>query len=87
MILLMTPAPYHRLAEGGEDTEHFERVAEKLVLAALLPLALGVAGDVFIVVEIVLGAAAGIAVALACAAGMAALWFGLPLLAARRNAG
>jgi hypothetical protein len=24
MILLMTPAPYHRLAEDGENTTHFE---------------------------------------------------------------
>lgn len=31
----MTPAPYGRLAEGGEDTERFEHVAERLVLAAL----------------------------------------------------
>ena len=26
LVLLMTPAPYHRLVGGGEDTEHFERV-------------------------------------------------------------
>jgi hypothetical protein len=87
MVLLMTPAPYHRLAEDGEDTERFERIAERLVLASLPPLALGVAGDVFVVTEIVLGTAAGIAVALACAIGMAALWFGVPLLAARHDPG
>jgi len=87
MVLLMTPAPYHRLAEGGEDTEQFERVVERLVLASLLPLALGVAGDVFVVTDVVLGAAAGIAIAAACAIGMAALWFGVPLLAARRGPG
>lgn len=87
MVLLMTPASYHRLAEDGEDTERFERVAERLVLAALPPLALGVAGDVFVVTQIVLGATAGAVVALACAAGMAALWFGVPLLAARRGPG
>ena len=87
MVLLMMPAPYHRLAEDGEDTERFERVAERLILASRPPLALGVAGDVFVVTEVVLGTAAGIAVAFACAAGMAALWFGVPLLAARRGRG
>jgi len=87
MVLLMTPAPYHRLAEGGENTEHFERVTERLVLAALAPLALGVAGGVFVVTDVVLGTWAGIAIAFACAAGMASLWFGMPLLAARRNPG
>ncbi len=85
MVLLMMLAPYHRLAEDGEDTERFERVAERLVLASLAPLALSVAGDVFVVTEVVLGTAAGAAVALACAAGMVALWLGVPLLAARRT--
>jgi len=85
MVLLMTPAPYHRLAEGGESTEHFERVASRLVLAALSPLALGVAGDAFVVTEVALGNVAGIALAFACAAGMVGLWFGVPLLAARRD--
>lgn len=87
MVLLMTPAPYHRLVEGGENTEHFEHVTERLVLAALAPLALGVAGDVFVVADVVLGGWAATAAALACAAGTAALWFGLPLLAAQRNPG
>ena len=37
MILLITPACYHRLAEDGEDTEHFDRVGTAFVLAALPP--------------------------------------------------
>lgn len=85
MVLLMTPAPYHRLAEGGEHTKHFERVTERLVLAALVPLALGVAGDVFVVTSVVLGSWAGATIALSCACGMAALWFGLPLMARRHQ--
>ena len=85
MVLLMALAPYHQLAEDGENTERFERVAERLVLAALAPLALSIAGDVFVVTEVVLGTLAGAAVAVACAAGMAALWFGVPLLVARRG--
>lgn len=84
MVLLMTPPPYHRFAEGGEHTEHFARVTERLVLAALVPLALGVAGDVFVVASVVLGSWAGAAAALSCAVGMAALWFGIPLLARQR---
>ena len=85
MVLLMALAPYHQLAEDGGNTERFERVAERLVLAALAPLALGVAGDVFVVTEVVLGTLAGAALALACAAGMMAAWFGVPMLAARRS--
>lgn len=85
MVLLMALAPYHQLAENGGNTERFERVAERLMLAALVPLALGIAGDVFVVTEVVLGTWAGAALALICAAGMAAFWFGVPLLAARRS--
>jgi Family of unknown function (DUF6328) len=89
MILLMAPAPYHRLAERGEDTEHFERVGVRLVLASLPPFALAVAGDAFVVATMVSGRAGGLAltVALGCALAMAALWLGVPMLAARRKLG
>lgn len=50
-ILLMTPAAYHRLVEDGEETEHFHRVASRLVLVALVPLAGGISGEVFVVVR------------------------------------
>lgn len=85
MVLLMTPAPYHRLAERGEDTEHFGRVGVWLVLASLPPLALGIAGDAYVVTAAITGRAGGLAVAigLACALGMVALWFGVPLAARR----
>jgi hypothetical protein len=44
-ILLMTPAARHRLAEGGEDTEAFHRFASRLLLTAMVPLALGIAAE------------------------------------------
>src|SRR5260370_27154527 len=44
-ILLMTPAARHRLVEGGEDTEAFHRFASRLLLAAMVPLALGIAAE------------------------------------------
>jgi hypothetical protein len=48
-LLLMTPAAFHRLAEHGEETPRFYRVAHLMVLLSLPPLALGVCGDFFIV--------------------------------------
>ena len=38
-ILLIAPAQYHRIAEGGEDTEHFHKVASRFLLGALVFLA------------------------------------------------
>lgn len=82
MILLMTPAPYHRLAEHGENTERVERVVARLILGALPPLALGIAGDVYVVITLVSHQAALAAgIAAACAFLMAAIWFGVPLAA------
>jgi len=50
-ILLIAPAQYHRIAEGGEDTEHFHKVASRFLLGALVFLAPGMAGDLLIVLR------------------------------------
>ena len=49
MVLLMAPAAFHRIVEEGEVTERFHRCASRLLLAALVPLALGVSGALFVV--------------------------------------
>lgn len=51
IIFLMTPAAYHRLVEKGEATEHFHRFASRMLIAAMIPLALGIAGDLFVVMR------------------------------------
>jgi hypothetical protein len=53
-VFLMTPAAYHRIVEEGEETEHFHRFASLMLTAALVPLALGTCGDVFVVTRKVL---------------------------------
>jgi len=50
-ILLMTPAAYHRIVENGEDTERFYRFARKVVLWSMLPLAISVAGNFYVVLQ------------------------------------
>ncbi len=51
IVLLITPAAYHRIVEEGEETEHFHALASRLLIAAMIPLALGVTGDFFVVVN------------------------------------
>lgn len=51
IVLLMTPAAYHRIVERGEETEHFHRFASRMLLAAMVPLALGLTGDFYVVVR------------------------------------
>lgn len=80
-IFLITPAAWHRLVERGEETERFHRFASAMVLAALVPLALGMCGDFYLVAERITGSTTAAAI---LAGGLAlvffALWFGLGLL-------
>jgi hypothetical protein len=82
----MTPAAYHRVVEQGEETEHFHKVASRLLLAATMPLALGLTGDCFVVVRKVLNSipaalvAAGLNLLLCLG-----LWFGFSLVQRARQ--
>jgi hypothetical protein len=80
IVLLMTPAAYHRLVERGEETEHFHRFASKILVAALVPLALALAGDVYVVVQKVSDSQlVSVVSALVVLAVFWELWFGLTL--------
>lgn len=72
-VLLMTPAAYHRLVERGEETEHFYRLASGMVLAAMVPLPLGLCGDLFVVVRKV---STSDSLSLIAAAAMLAVFYG-----------
>jgi hypothetical protein len=48
VLLLMMPAAYHRIVDGGEDTPDFDRFASRVVLGALVPLSLGLGGEVYV---------------------------------------
>ncbi|HEX8089506.1 MAG TPA: DUF6328 family protein, partial [Blastocatellia bacterium] len=74
IVLLMTPAAYHRLVEQGEETERFHRFSGRLLLASMVPLALGMCGDLFVVIRKV---SESIAFALSCALAMALFFYGL----------
>jgi len=74
IILLMTPAAYHRIVERGEETEHFHRFASKTLLAAMAPLATAICSDFFVVVWVV---TVSEELALISGAAMLFLFFGL----------
>ena len=83
VVLLMTPAAYHRIVYAGEDTEDMHRVGSALVTAASAPLALGLAGDVYVVItKIAESPAAGLAAGTLALVSLIGLWYAYPLLAA-----
>ena len=49
VVLLLTSAMLHRIASGGEDDPSFFQIASGLVVASALPLAVGIAADVYVV--------------------------------------
>jgi hypothetical protein len=57
-MLLMALAPYHRIVYAGEDTEDMYCVGSTLVTAATLPLGLGLAGDIYVVIAKIWGSSA-----------------------------
>ncbi len=80
IVLLITPAAYHRMVERGEETEHFHRFASKVLVAALVPLALALASDVYVVVQKVTDSQlVSVVSALVVLAVFWELWFGLTL--------
>jgi hypothetical protein len=81
VVLLMTPAALHRITFAGEDTSLFFRIGSAFVIAAPLPLALGIAGDLYVATakaaeSTALGAGLGIGALVV----LVTLWYALPLM-------
>jgi hypothetical protein len=83
-IILIAPAAFHRIAEDGERTPRFYRYASNMIQASLIPLAMGITGDFYVVVRKVTGSHVdGAFASFAFLLGMLGLWWGLPWLARR----
>ncbi len=80
MILLMTPAALHRLSFGGNESERFLRLGSAFVIAGPLPLALGIAADVYVVFfKISRSAAFALVASSVLLLAMLALWYFYPM--------
>ena len=88
VMLLMAPAAYHRIVYAGEDTQDMHRVGSALMTAATAPLALGLAGDIYVVIGKIIGPATGLAAGVFGLLVLLGLWYGYPLAVAflRREA-
>jgi hypothetical protein len=49
VVFLIAPAAYHRIVFAGQDAEEVHRVGSWFVTGATVPLAFGLAGDVYVV--------------------------------------
>ena len=74
-ILLRTPAAYHRIVYGGEESDEFLRLGSGFVMAATVALALGLTADVYVVIAKIAGSqTTGMVAAAVSLAALLGLW-------------
>jgi uncharacterized protein DUF6328 len=82
VMLLMAPAAYHRIVYAGEDSQEMHRVGSALVTTATVPLALGLAGDIYVVIGKIIDPTTGVGAAVFAFVVLVGLWYGYPLAVA-----
>ncbi len=85
IVLLMASPAYHRLSERGHETEHFHRMISAMIIAAMVPLSLGLASELVVVFWRVMDSElTGWIAGAAALSVMWALWFGYSLFSRQR---
>ena len=86
IILVMAPAAYHRQAEPRSVSEQFVRVSSRLLLWSMVPLAVSIGLDVFLVSRLVLqNTTVALVIAGAAMVITFAVWWLLPWVARSRS--
>jgi len=86
IVLIVTPAAYHRRTQSGQVSDDLLRISSWLVNLALVPLAAGLSIDIFVVAyAITAHTVLSAAVAGLMAAALVGLWFAFPVRAARKS--
>jgi hypothetical protein len=62
IALVMAPAAVHRQSEPMSVSRRFIDVSSRLLMASMVPLAIGICLDVYVIARVILGTAAGAAV-------------------------
>ncbi len=78
VAIIMTPAALHRASGPQEVTATFVRISTRLLVWSMLPLALGICTDFYLVGRIVLGSSLIIILAALLFSLFLLLWFVLP---------
>jgi hypothetical protein len=85
VALIMTPAAYHRQVRAREVSETLIRISSRLLLSSMVPLALSVCIDFYLVARVLLGGAIVPWLATAMLAVFVVLWFVVPRVLASRE--
>jgi hypothetical protein len=83
VALLITPGPYHRIVENGEDSGYFHEIVTRIINLALLPFAIALGLDVVVTSERIFGEVTGAGAGITVAVVAIAFWYGFPHLRKR----
>jgi hypothetical protein len=87
VVPLIAPAAYHRIVFSGQVSEEVHRVGSWFVTCATVPLAFGLAGDVYVVLtEITASAKIGALIAGIALVFLVGLWQMFPAVIKLRRA-
>lgn len=78
MAILFAPVARHRLVDDGKDTPRLHAFTRKTTAAALLPFAIGLACDAYVLGLRAFGATLGVVLASAIGVAALAAWYALP---------
>ena len=87
IVFFMMPTSYHRLRWRAGDKEQILTTSNRLSIAGIALMGVGLAAVVFLIMDVLVSTSAAIAVGLALAVLIASLWFALPLIRRMREAG
>jgi Family of unknown function (DUF6328) len=85
VALLISPGPYHRIVEDGEDTQSFHRLVTAIANLALVPFAIALGLDVVVAFGHLFGEVPGVAAGMAAAGVAIGFWYGFPLAKRRHS--
>ncbi len=78
-VVFITPPAFHRLRFRRHDKVQLLRIGNRCAIAGLAALAVAMIASVFLIAEVLFGAAVGIALAAVIAVPIAVLWWGVPI--------
>jgi hypothetical protein len=80
IALLLAPAAYHRIAQGGQVSHHLIKLSSRFIFCGMAPLALSLALDIYVVCLAAVGdARTGAAAGIIALALFTWFWFIFPL--------
>jgi hypothetical protein len=75
LLVIMLPVPYHLIVQDGDDTETFYKFVRQMILITLLPFALSIGFDIYIVVQKVGGTLLGLVASVLAIAAALTFWY------------